>query len=582
MTISLAALHPPRSLPPSGWRQGSLRLILLASLSCLLLLADDFIQQLFTPANQAELELRFVLVVWLFALGAWLCAMPRLVAGILAMLAGMQLIQLSHVSFFGEPLNATDLASLFGDLAEVRETGWHSLDDHWHVLPSVLLPYGLLIFLHLWLPRRLPVPRSRWGLLIIVLVLAAKPYRATYRDLSSFMPGPTRSGLHNSFNAFAYYTVRLAFRPVQSLPPAPFLPYRITAQPSEARHVWLVVADSLRLDRLPMFGYPRDTMPVLNALHREERLLARPGIASGVATAVSLPNLLNLVREPGQPHLLRRQPHNLFGLAREAGYRTHWLSAQESKLLSHLGSRHLDVSITREDHPLRFLQRHDHALIDLLGEQDWGERNFVVFNLRTAHLPYEGNYDQHDEPLASWPTDAGLPREIRQANAYDNALVYLDDVLAELIERFERLEGERYLLITGDHGQMLGEQGRWGHNDLTPQVAEVPVLLLARDAPEAALQPLREQHWVSHYEAGQWLAGRLGWQLDNPNQIDGEHFVQGKLLFGDNQIQRVLETPEGLRYDPPRLLSRWLRDLQERQQARELSKRPEADQEAGI
>ncbi len=561
MSGLLAAIAPAPSRHAPGWRQSTLRLLALSTLSSLLLMADDFIQQLFTAANQAELELRFVAVVWLFSLGAWLCGMPKVVAAVLVLFAGMQLVQLSHVSFFGEPLNAADIASLFGDLAEVRETGWHSLGDHWHVLPTVLLPYGLLLFLHTWLPGRIRLPHSRWALLIIVLVLTAKPYRATYRDMTSFMPGPTRSGLHNSFNAFSYFAVRLAFRPAESLPPAPFLPYRLSAQPSDARHVWLVVADSLRLDRLPMFGYARDTMPVLNALHRDGRLLARPGIASGVATAVSLPNLLNVVREPGQPHLLRQQPHNLFGLARESGFRTHWLSAQESKLLSHLGSRHLDVSITREDHPLRFLQRHDHALIDLLGAKRWAQRNFVVLNLRTAHLPYESNYDQHDEPVAQWPTDPGLPRAVRQANAYDNALRYLDDVLAELIEQFERLDGERYLLITGDHGQMLGEQGRWGHNDLTSEVAEVPVLVIARDAPDEALQSLREQRWVSHYEAGLWLAERLGRRIDNPNQRDDEYFVQGKLLFGDNQIQRVVETAEGLRYEPPQLLSRWLRAL---------------------
>lgn len=568
MPVTLSAIAPSSRSSSLGWRQATLRLVLLSTLSSLLLMADDFIQQLFTSANQAELELRFVVVVWLFSLAAWLCGMPRLVAGLLVLLGGMQLVQLGHVSFFGEPLNAADIASLFDDLAEVRETGWHSINDHWHVLPTVLVPYGLLLFLHLWLPGRVRLPRSRWALLIIVLVLGAKPYRATYRDMSSFMPGPTRSGLHNSFNAFAYYSVRLAFRPTQQLPPAPFQPYRVAVQPSEARHVWLVVADSLRLDRLPMFGYERDTMPVLARMHREGSLLARPGIAAGVATAVSLPNLLNLVREPGQPHLLRQQPHNLFGLARDAGFRTHWLSAQESKLLSHLGSRHLDVSTTREDHPLRFLQRHDHALIDLLGEQSWGQRNFVVVNLRTAHLPYENNYDQHDEPVAIWPTDTILAREQRQANAYDNALRYLDDVLAELIDQFERLEGERYLLITGDHGQMLGEQGRWGHNDLTPQVAEVPVLVIARDAPATALQTLQKQRWVSHYEAGLWLAERLGRRIDNPNQLDGEHFVQGKLLFGDNHIQRVVETDQGLNYDPPLLLSRWLRNLpaQPRQQ----------------
>lgn len=554
----------PASLPssPLTWQAALSRLLLLSSLSAGLLMADDFIQQLFTPANQAELELRFVVVVWLFALGLWLCAMPRLVVALLVGLAGMQLIQLSHVSFFGEPLAAPDLVSLVDDFAEVRETGWASFADHWHVLPSVLLPYALLIALHLWLPRYVRLPRSRWALLILFLVLAAKPWRATYRDYSSFLPGPTRSGLHNSFNAFAFYGVRLAFRPVETLPAAPFAPYRITPQASSARHVWVVVADSLRTDRLGLFGHHRDTTPNLSRLHSQGELLARPGIASGVATAVSLPMLLNLIREPGQPELLRQQPHNLFALARTSGFRSHWLSAQESKLLSHLGSRHLDVSITREDHPLLFLQRHDHALVDLLGKQSWGERNFVVINLRTAHLPYEENYDQHNEPLPSWPVDPSLPREERQRNAYDNAIGYLDDVLAEVIARFDQLDGERYLLITGDHGQLLGENGRWGHNDLLPQVAEVPVMVLAREAPEEALSSLRQQRWISHHEAGLWLAERLGHRVDNPNLRPGEHFVQGKQLFGDNMIQRVREAASGLIYDRPILLSRWLEALQ--------------------
>jgi glucan phosphoethanolaminetransferase (alkaline phosphatase superfamily) len=313
-------------------------------------------------------------------------------------------------------------------------------------------------------------------------------------------------------------------------------------------------------------GYARNNTPNLSRLANQGELIARPGIAAGVSTAVSLPNLLNVIREPGQTDLLRSQPHNLFALARQSGFKTHWISSQESKLLSHLGSNHLDVSITREDHPLLFLKRHDHALVDLLAKQEWGARNFVTLNLRTAHLPYEENYDQHTEALNTWPTDSDLPREQRKANAYDNAVSYLDDVLAEIITQFDQLEGERYLIITGDHGQLLGENGRWGHNDLVPQVAEVPILVIAREADEKSLEGLTTQHWVSHYEAAVWIAERLGWEIQNPNKLAGEHFIQGKQLFGDNMIKRVLETPDGLNYEEPVLVSRWLKKLNETSQ----------------
>lgn len=531
-----------------------LRLLALATLSCLLLLVDDFIQQRFTPNNRAELEAGWVAGLWVFCVALWLCNLRLVVVAILAVFATMQLMQLANISFFGEPLSAIDIRGLQREPGEVGETALHSAAAHWPALFSVVLPYALLIVLHWRLPGRIALPSSRWALLLIAVVLLAKPYRATYRNLDSFTPGPTRSGLHNSLNAFSAWAVRLAFSAETVLPPAPFTPYRLSPLPSGAKHVWLVVADSLRSQRLGIYGYGRDTTPRLRqylATHPEA--LVRPGVSAGVATDVSLPYLLNPIREPGQDHLLRNSEVNLFRFARQAGLRTHWISSQESRLLAHLGSRHLDVSITREDHPLRFLQRQDHAVLDLLDQQRWAERNFVVLNLRTAHLPYAANY-RHLQQVAPWP-DGGAQG---QNNAYDNSIHYLDTLLAGVLERFDRLEGERYLVITGDHGQRLGEDGKWGHNDLVPEVSDVPVIVIARDAPAAPLAALQPERWISHYEIGKWLAARLGTRIDNPNLRTDEHFVHGKLLFSDNYIQRVCETPQGLVHQEPVLLSRLL------------------------
>lgn len=537
------------------------RAIVFASLCCLLFLADDFIQQFFIEANQAELELRYVLMLWLFALALWLAASRWLVAVILPILAIMQLIQLGNISYFGEPLTPADLTSLFGSFADVYETGVHHFGDHWPVLVAVLLPYSLLMYIYCryMSPARIPV--RLLGFFLVFTILLAKPYRATYRDMDSFMPGPTRSALHNSFNAFAFYAVNLAFRKPVDLQAPSFKPYKLVKHQNKARHVWVVVADSLRADRLGVFGYERNTTPNLSRLQKHQSLLVKPGIASGVSTAVSLPNFINVIREPGQHHLLRQQPHNLFRLAEKSGFKTHWISSQESKLLNFLGSRFIDVSITREDHPLLFARQQDHGVVDLIDRQQWDSHNFVVVNLRTAHSPYENNYRSHDEVLHGWSTDEQLPREQRKANSYDNAVLYLDDLLADIIQRFEQLEGERYLLITADHGQLLGENGRWGHNDLVPQVASVPVMVMARDAPAERLQSLGQQKWVSHYEAGVWLAERLGFDLINPNSRTDEHFLQGKLLLGDNYIQVIRETSQGLQFESPRLLSHWLQSV---------------------
>ncbi|MFW9606197.1 MAG: sulfatase-like hydrolase/transferase [Pseudomonas sp.] len=558
MPLSLSTLTPTPYKNKNGWR-AVINLLLLSTLSSGLLITDDFIQQLFISTNHAELEWNFVAAVWLFSLALWLCHWPRLSTTLLSAFALMELVQLGHISFFGEPLSAIGLKGLFDDFAEVRQTGVHSFFDHWHVLPSVLVPYGLLITLHLLLPHRIALPRNRWALLIIILVLGGKPYRASYRGFQAFTPGPTRSALHNSFNAFSYYAVRLALRDETTIE-ASFKPYQLTPQASQTHHLWLVIPDSLRTDHLNLFGYERDTMPRLNTLAQRGQLIAKPGIASGVSTLVSLSNLINLVSSPGQTQLLTQQPYNLFSIAKANGFNTLWLSSQESKLLAYLGKRAIDTAITRETHPLLFAQKHDFALVDLLAQQAWPARHFAVINLRSAHLPYAENYSQYPQPL---PWNDQLPdRKERQINAYDNSLRYLDDVLSEIINAFERLDGERYLIITGDHGQLLGEQESWGHNVLKPEVIEVPVLIVARNAPESALEEIRTKRWVSHYEIATWIAARLGTRVENPNWHEGRHFVQGTLPFGDTPLREVETTPTGLTYKPAQLLSQWLRETE--------------------
>ncbi|MCY1445556.1 hypothetical protein D9M71_620760 [compost metagenome] len=86
----------------------------------------------------------------------------------------------------------------------------------------------------------------------------------------------------------------------------------------------------------------------------------------------------------------------------------------------------------------------------------------------------------------------------------------------------------------------------------------MPVIIISRDAPAHALKPLAARRWLSHYQVSQWLAERLGTRIENPNQRDGEHYVRDKLLFGDNFIQRVCETPAGLHHEKPLQLSQWL------------------------
>ena len=537
---------------------------LLSLLTTVLMLSDDFLQQLYTENNQAELEPAYVFVIWVLNLCLWLAGRRWFANLILTLFAFMQLLQLCNISFIGEPLTAYDISKLLSEREEIRTAAGAAADTHWPVLLAWGLPYGALFAIfNQWLPnagRSLEPGRHSWvPLLLVVLILGSKPHRALEMDMLAFMPGPTRSSLHNSINVFSFYATRMMGRTDQFQRPH-YEPYQVKKVPvaDAPETIFLVIPDSVRNERLGVAGYKRPTTPHLSALATSGQLQVASGLAASVATGASLPLMLNVVNEPGNLAALDSGVANLFRRAQEAGYKTFWISTQESKLLNGLDSQHIDVRITREDDPLNLSTGGDRVALEWLPAQPWAEKNFVVLNLRTAHTPYADAYRAEPERYTRWPThDQNLSANQRRSNAYDNALLYLDSLLADTIEfATETFSGDLLWVFTSDHGQMLGENGSWGHNRLRPAVASVPMMAFERrdnfaDTP----YQLPDSNLVSHYEMGRWLLREMGFELINPNKVEGIHYFHNEKLYGDNLFQQVRETPEGPVFSDMHLVS---------------------------
>lgn len=537
-------------------------LIPLSVVSTLLMSSDDFLQQWFSNAsNQAQLEWNFVLVMVLFNACLWALSSRWMSNIVLCMFALFSFVQIGNIAYFGQPLNPADLPNFFNDLGEVWETGSASLLDTWRVPLFTLIPFTLLFVLHNTIAFAQSMTWRITCLILIVAILASKPYRATYRSMAFFMPGPTRSSLHNSLNAWSYFVTHI--RSMDQVLDAGLVPLeQISYRDTSTAHVWVIIADSLRTDRLSAFGYERDTTPHLKARVATGQLLAKPGIAAGVSTLVSLSHMVNQIDQPARQTLLSSHHTNIYRHAKAQGFQTLWLSSQESKLLSFLNANDIDISITNEDKPLLFAQQGDLGMIEVIKEQNWQLPSFAIVNLRTVHSPYASNYEGllADPP---WPTETSLDRTLRENNAYDNALLLLDQAVDTIITEFNALPGEGYLVFTGDHGQFLGRDNRWGHNTLEPEIIEVPVMVMAKNAPADALQRIADDPWVSHLEMMNWLSEKMGIDIERPITAPTRHYVKGSKLLGDNHIRVVTEGVEGLEYGPKMLISEWLKQPDE-------------------
>lgn len=516
------------------------------------MLSDDVIHKLFTDSNRAEIEAGYLAVLWLINLLLWLSGSRWFANTVLTLFASMQLFQLLHMSLTGTPLTPYDIGKATREFAEIQIALSHSLREHGYLLLAWGLPWGLLFLLFNRFMRAVRTEPSWVPVMLVIVILGSKPERAMRRDMIAFMPGPTRSSLHNSINAFSFYLARIAGRDHAFTPPE-FQPYQVISQ-TDAQpapdNIVVILIDSLRYDRLHINGYERNNTPFLSRLQQQHQLESRQGIASSVATGATLPLLLNVVREPGNIPMLEAQTANLFLHARKAGYKTFWLSTQESKMLHGIGVEHIDVIRTLEDDPFDIKQNGDDELVDWVNEKIWGERNFIVLLSRSVHSPYEDNYRRQNE-REEWPvSDDALPLATRLSNAYDNAILNFDQILEDKLTALQgSLPGTSVVVITADHGQMLGEEGRWGHNRLYPSVAAIPMILHQWSDQLAAYRyELPDNDFISHYELGAWLLDLMDFQLINPQLIPDVHYFHGENIYENNLFRTILEGESGLRY----------------------------------
>ena len=279
---------------------------------------------------------------------------------------------------------------------------------------------------------------------------------------------------------------------------------------SKRPNILLVVADTLRYDRLTSYGYHRETSPAI------DREIARKGVVLETAYSQSpwtLPSMVSLMtsRHPGE--LLGDDP-TTFGLPPEVatlperlqglGYRTAGFVANALLRPGNGFARGFETF----DSPPR--QRDDRSNAENLTARarDWlrvnsGETFFLYLHFMDPHDPY-GNADVVDGRSPFFPDyqgrlleqsfddflaqerkrddpTTGVPaQDVAHWSAlYDSEVRYMDRALGELLESIPPDVLRRTLVVfTADHGEELHDHGWWLHaRTVFEELVHVPLLV---------------------------------------------------------------------------------------------------------
>ena len=528
---------------PPGAARLAVHLLLAAACTAGALLPDHLFAWLH-PNYQVDFAPKTAVAVFLASFLA-LAARRRLaIRSLLVFFALLQLAQFWHFVYFGTLISPQEVGLVGSEMDEIIVSllgVWRSLVGP---LALVLGACGLLW----WLVGRLGEWRVRIPLaptvlvLLLAVVLPVKAYNST--GSQAFYPNPRHYAVKNSLYALGWYLGKELPRRIAGAHSTPhYEPYRLEDVPSALpANIVVVMGESLNPGHMGLFGYARDTTPHFSALKGDPNLFYRKVYAGGVSTKVSVPSFFNLKREPDNTQVLYQREANLFRLARARGLKTWFLSTQNANLATYVDGGAVDHFEAREDHLAEIERRKDLVLLDLLQQVDFSRPNFVVLHERGSHSPYE---KYHTGAFRIFPEDPGDMDAFR-INSYDNSILFSDHVHNEILKQLrERSTLPTYVVFTGDHGELLGDGGRWGHSVLDPATATVPFIVYAINGDPAMLERARHLPYPTHFEVGRYIAGLLGYNVIDPNAEDGVYYAVGKDIAGTSGYMRMQFDKEG-------------------------------------
>ncbi|MEH6662642.1 MAG: sulfatase-like hydrolase/transferase [Parasphingorhabdus sp.] len=262
---------------------------------------------------------------------------------------------------------------------------------------------------------------------------------------------------------------------LQLAPIAPQPP--ITMISGERPHLVLIIMESARYDVIGKRINGKPVAPNLEAIAKSGSLVS-PAFSHVGFTTASLKSLFGGALQPadGSPSLFRElkasgyeisvfsgQPEDFGGISETVGMRESadvFIDGDKLKHLRAFSNGAQGSILIDEKHLLKAFDEQYRQ------PSQWQQPQFLYFNFQSPHFPYF----HKGMPLNL--TDRPLPRsEINAANrdqlqhTYWNAVNYSDQQLGELVARLKRdgIWDDSVVVITGDHGEDLFEDGFLGH-----------------------------------------------------------------------------------------------------------------------
>jgi heptose-I-phosphate ethanolaminephosphotransferase len=212
----------------------------------------------------------------------------------------------------------------------------------------------------------------------------------------------------------------------------------------------VVVGESALREHHSLYGYPAPTTPFLDSLSNvDKRLLSY--YEHVISPASYTREVLRMTFSYATPSNVRpfTEYKNLIRLAKDSGYKTGWISAQnESGWYNSIVSLIARTADTCCFHPVDDLDLI--PCIKLCIQK--GRKQFIVVHINGSHWDYADRFDGEDTKALG-----------DTSSFYDRTIHHTDHVLSEIYRIARSFDENVLLYYYSDHGEVVGEKKYAGH-----------------------------------------------------------------------------------------------------------------------
>ncbi|MBJ3815949.1 phosphoethanolamine transferase CptA [Shimwellia pseudoproteus] len=230
----------------------------------------------------------------------------------------------------------------------------------------------------------------------------------------------------------------------------------------EPRTLVLVLGESTQSGRMSLYGYGRETTPLLDAMRQQDpQLTVFNDVVSARPYTIEIMQQILTFADELNPELYLTQP-SLMNMMKQAGYKTFWITNQQTmtkrNTMLTVFSRQTDKQYYMNNQRTQSARQYDDVVFAPFQEalDDSAPKKLIIVHLLGTHINYKYRFPEQYAKFSG--SDDVVPKglnaqQLESYNDYGNANLYNDYVVATLINQYKATQPHGFMVFFSDHGE---------------------------------------------------------------------------------------------------------------------------------